>query len=186
MNRVTLAIILFFSTALILYWQVQNKRNAPQSEAPVDVVRPDFVADDLRSVNFDEQGNVASRVAAAHMEHYEASEKTFFNQPVYLVYPDKGEAQWRLSANEGRLNRKSNRVVLENNVIIDAISPNEPIQSLKTSYVELDLDTMIMTSDREILIEGKDFNIKGSGLYADLNAQQVKLTSQVKGTYETK
>ena len=45
---------------------------------------------------------------------------------------------------------------------------------------------MIMTSDRIIYVTGKDFNIQGQGLYADLNAQEVQLTSQVVGTYEAK
>ncbi|MCE9687085.1 LPS export ABC transporter periplasmic protein LptC [Shewanella sp. AS16] len=186
MNRVTLAIIAFFSTALILYWQVQHKHGSQDSGNLAAQNRPDFMANDLRSISFNDEGKVNSRVTAKYMEHFAEFNLTKFTQPVYLIYPDKGQAQWRLRANQGRLNKDSGKVVLENDVIIDAISPTEPVQTLTTSYLELDLNTMIMTSDRVIYVKGKDFNIRGQGLYADLNAQEVQLTSQIEGTYDAK
>ncbi|RTR40633.1 LPS export ABC transporter periplasmic protein LptC [Shewanella canadensis] len=185
MNRVTLAIIAFFGMALILYWQVQSKRG--EEEVAIDAsLRPDYVADNLRSVEYNELGLVNSRVTATHMEHFEEANMTYFTQPIYLVYPDKGQAQWRLRSSKGTLNKKSGKVILEKDVIIDAISPEEPVQTIKTTYLELDLNTMVMTSDRDIYITGSDFKIKGVGLYADLNAQSVQLTSQVEGIYEAK
>lgn len=186
MSRVTLAIIAFFGTALVLYWQVQQKRSSDMDNSLNNADRPDYIIEDLHSIEFNEQGQVNSRVTAKHMEHYELKDQTFFTQPVYLVYPDKGKAQWQLQADQGRLNKNAGKVVLENNVIINAIDSQEPIQSLSTSFLELDLNTMIMTSDRVIYVTGKDFNIQGQGLYADLNAQEVQLTSQVVGTYEAK
>lgn len=185
MNRVTLAILAFFGTALILYWQVQTKRGAEDQVIHVSE-RPDYIVNDLKSVQYSEQGNINSRVSASHMEYYADRNMTYFTEPIYLVYPDSGDAQWRLRSTKGTLDKNSGRVTLENNVIIDAISPEEPIQTIETTYLELDLNTMIMTSDRTIRITGKDFLITGQGLHADLNAQNVRLTSQVEGTYETK
>lgn len=182
MNRVTLAIIAFFGTALLLYWQVQSKRG--DEGLAVDVsARPDYIADNLKSVEYNELGLVNSRVSAKHMEHYEEDNMTYFTEPIYLVYPEQGEAQWQLQSTKGTMNKNSGKVILENNVIINAINSSEPIQSIKTSYLELDLNTMIMTSDDNIYITGSDFIIEGVGLYADLNAENVKLTSQVNGTY---
>ncbi|MBV7316156.1 LPS export ABC transporter periplasmic protein LptC [Shewanella sp. NIFS-20-20] len=186
MNRVTLAIVLFFSAALILYWQVQVKRSAKDSQAASSLIQPDFVADDLKSVEFTESGKVSSRVSASHMEHYNQTQMTYFTNPVYQVYPDTGEGQWHLYASQGSLDKLSGKVVLENNVIIDAIEPNEPIQRLTTSYLELDLNTMIMTSDEPIYIKGSGFTVTGKGLYADLNTQTIELKSQIEGTYEPK
>ncbi len=186
MSRVTLAIIAFFGAALVLYWQVQQKHSADTDDKVNTADRPDYVIDDLSGVEFNKQGQVNSRVSAKHMEHYEQKNQTHFTQPVYLVYPDKGEGQWQIRADQGQLNKDTGKVVLESNVIIDSISSQEPLRTLSTSYLELDLNTMIMTSDRIIHIKGKDFNIQGQGLYADLNAQEVQLTSQVVGTYEAK
>lgn len=184
MSRVTLAIVLFFSIALGLYWQVQMKKNEQQTSASTGIEQPDFVADNLKSVSYNDEGKVESRVSADHMEHYEANNLTRFTQPVYLLYPDDGNAHWRISATEGTLDRHDNIVTLQNNVIIDAITPNEPLQQLKTSYLELDLDTMIMRSDRVINVDGVGFKVDGTGLYADLNEQTVELLNQVTGIYE--
>lgn len=185
MNRVTIAIIVFFGTALILYWQVQSKRsNTVQLQDGSE--HPDYVINDLKSVEFNEQGEINSRVSARHMEHFEEANMTYFTEPVYLLYPDEGKAQWRLRSSTGTLDKNSGHVTLEKDVIIDAISPEEPIQTIETTYLELDLNTMIMTSDRTINITGNDFIITGEGLFGDLNKQTVKLMSQVKGTYETK
>ncbi|MCE9679964.1 LPS export ABC transporter periplasmic protein LptC [Shewanella sp. AS1] len=185
MNRVTLAILAFFSAALILYWQVQVKRST-QGEVTTVSDRPDYIVNNLQSVQFDELGQVNSRVSASHMEFYSEQNMTYFSEPVYLVYPDSGNAQWRLRSTKGTLDKNKGKVTLENDVIIDAISPEEPIQTIETNYLELDLNTMIMTSDHSIKITGKDFLITGKGLRADLNAQNVRLNSQIEGTYETK
>jgi len=183
MNRVTLAIVALFGTAFLLYWQVQLKK-ADEGVAVDASNYPNYVAENLKSVEFNELGMVNSRVTATYMEHFDATGMTKFTSPIYLIYPDKGQAKWRLRAEVGVLNKQLGKVVLENNVIIDAISLEEPIQTIKTSYLKLDLNTMIMTSDRTVYITGTDFIIKGTGLYADLNGQNVKLTSNVEGTYE--
>ncbi|ABV88926.1 LPS export ABC transporter periplasmic protein LptC [Shewanella pealeana] len=185
MNRVTLAIIAFFGTALLLYWQVQSKKS--EQELDIDMSqRPDYIIDDLRSIEYNELGLVNSKVSAKHMEHFDSANMTYFTEPVYLIYPDDGQAQWRLQSAKGSHNKLTGKVSLENNVIIDSISPEEPIQTLSTSYLELDLNTMIMTSDEMIHVTGNEFVIQGLGLYADLNAQSVKLVSQVEGIYEAK
>ncbi len=185
MNRVTLAIIALFSAASMLYWQVLQKRDNNQTQVQSVEARPDYVISNLSSRNYNAEGLLDSSVTAVHMEHFDTSNMTFFTQPVYLVYPNKGTTQWRLSAETGHLNKNTSKVILKDNVVIDAISPSDPIQSLSTSKLELDLDTMIMTSDEAISIKGDNFSIQGKGLYADLNTQQVELLSQVEGKYET-
>ncbi|MCH4295776.1 LPS export ABC transporter periplasmic protein LptC [Shewanella sp. 3B26] len=183
MNRVTLAIILLFGTALALYWQVQSKK-ASQPQPTASVQKPDYVATDLRSISYDSEGKLESRVSASYMEHFDGDAQTLFTQPVYTLFPQDGKGEWRLSAKIGRLDKASDRVMLEQDVLIEAISFNEPLRQLNTSYLELDLKTMILTSEQEILISGNNFHMSGVGLHADLNAQEVKLLSKIKGTYE--
>ncbi|WP_372870315.1 LPS export ABC transporter periplasmic protein LptC [Shewanella sp.] len=183
MNRVTLAIILLFGTALALYWQVQSKKaNLPIPNAGVQ--KPDYVATDLRSISYDSEGKLESRVSATYMEHFDSDARTLFTEPVYTLFPQDGKGEWRLSAKVGKLNKASDKVMLEEDVLIEAISFNDPLQQLTTHYLELDLKSMILSSEQEILISGNHFHMSGVGLHADLNAQEVKLLSKIKGTYE--
>lgn len=184
MRRVALAIVVLFVAAAILYWQVHLKKSAPKN-AITQIEQPDFIASNLRSVDFNLQGNIASRVTAKHMEHFNRSNMTYFTQPIYFLYSEKDNTEWKIQALEGSLNKVTNKVVLQKNVIINSISPTEPTTTLKTSRLELNLNTMIMTSNRNILIQGEDFSITGKGLYADINSHQVELTSQVEGTYDS-
>ncbi|MCU7369343.1 LPS export ABC transporter periplasmic protein LptC [Paucibacter sp. O1-1] len=86
---------------------------------------------------------------------------------LYLIYPKNGKAQWQLSADRGQLNKQTNKVILENNVIIDAIDIEEPLQSLTTQTVTLDPSTMIGNSQEMVYIKGKGFMIQGLGLHAN-------------------
>ncbi|WOT04686.1 LPS export ABC transporter periplasmic protein LptC [Shewanella youngdeokensis] len=183
MNRVTFAIIALFGTALALYWQVQSKKIDQTSNIDTSK-RPNYIISDLRSTEYNEAGMINSKVSAKNMEHFEDASMTYFTEPVYLIYPDDGKSQWRLRATKGSHNNLTGKVSLENNVIIDSLSPEEPIQTLTTSYMELDLNTMQMTSDKLIKVTGVEFNIQGTGLFADLNEQSVKLLNKVEGIYD--
>ncbi|PKH98578.1 LPS export ABC transporter periplasmic protein LptC [Shewanella sp. 11B5] len=184
MSRVSLGIIAFFGLAFILYWQAQIKRSEMDAVQIRGIERPDFVADNLRTTEFNQLGFVESRVSAEHMEHYASSDITHFTKPIYLIFPENGKAQWQLSADRGQLNKNTSKVTLENNVIIDAIDIEEPLQSLSTQAIAVDLTTMIGTSQEMVYIKGKGFIIQGLGLHADLNSQKLSLLSQVEGTYE--
>ncbi|WP_133405477.1 LPS export ABC transporter periplasmic protein LptC [Parashewanella tropica] len=184
MNRVTLAIILFFSTALVLYWQVQQKQGEKVALGP-QIERPDYMATELNSISYDKQGRLSSQVTAKHMEHYATRDTTLFTEPVYLLYGDSNESPWRISAKEGRLKKDdTQKAYLDWNVKLEAVGKKEPLQSVSTRYVELDLDKKIMTTDAMVYIKGNGFNSQGKGLYADLNRETVRLNDQVTGTYE--
>jgi len=184
MNRTTLAICAFFGLALALYWQVQVKRNAMALVVDTRIERPDFVADDLRTTEFNKLGLVESKMSAKHMEHYAKTHTTLFTEPVLMLYPQNGKAKWQITAQNAMLEQLTNQVSLHNDVIIDAIDIEEPLQSLETQQVTFNLETMIGHSEEPVIIKGNGFLIKGLGLFADLNVEEITLLSQVEGTYE--
>ncbi|QIR13511.1 LPS export ABC transporter periplasmic protein LptC [Shewanella aestuarii] len=184
MSRSTLAICAFFGLALALYWQVQLKRSQMDLTKSNNIERPDYIAQDLKTTVFNEQGYIDNKMTAKHMEHYASNNKTLFTEPVLLIYPENGEALWQLTAEKAILDQDINEVSLLNNVIIDAIDMTEPLQSLSTEQMTMDLETMIGRSEEWVLLKGNGFQIKGLGLHAELNAEQITLLSQVEGTYE--
>ncbi|MBE8166952.1 MAG: LPS export ABC transporter periplasmic protein LptC [Shewanella sp.] len=185
MNRVTIAIVLFFGTALYLYWQVQVKQSQKQINVST-IEQPDFVATDLRSAEFNELGLVSSRVTAKHMEHYQDNNVTLFTQPVYIVYGTDGTSPWRITADKGQFLKGIGKVYLQGDVTLQAVDVQEPLQSVHTSALEMDLTTKTMTSEEMVYIKGNRFNSQGKGMFADKNAQTIRLNSQVTGTYEAK
>ena len=183
MTRVGLFITLFFISGALYFWNpfwsIAEKEPQPQATT----LQPDFVADDLALKRYDEQGFLSSQVQAEHMEHFQEIGLTKFTAPNYLIYPKQGEVRWRVRADEGTFNHR-NHVVLKKNVIIMAISPDELVKEIKTSYLELDLNTRMMTSDRPVTVFGKEFTISGIGLEADLNRHYVELKKDIRATYD--
>lgn len=71
MSRVTLAIIAFFWYCAGAILASAAKRGGDTDDSLNVSDRPDYIIEDLRSIEFNEQGQVNSRVTAKHMEHYE-------------------------------------------------------------------------------------------------------------------
>ena len=184
MSRVTIVIIGLLTTALALYWQVQIKRGEKDAVAVSTVERPDFVANELRTIGFNKQGLLESKVTATHMEHYASTDITHFNEPVYVVYPKEGKANWTIRADKGQLNKSSDLIVLEKDVVIDSINIDEPIHTLRTQSLSINLKTLLGGSEDMVYVKGKGVIIQGLGLHVDLNAQELSLLSKVEGKYE--
>ena len=53
------------------------------------------------------------------------------------------------------------------------------VKFITTDYLEINLDTNMVTTDNPIKIEGEKLTIEGQGLIADLTAGKVSLTKHV-------
>lgn len=183
MTRIIVLIGLFFiSCALFFYnpfWSVTEKK----PEAKENIYLPDFTANQMTLKRFDQDGYLSSLVKADKMEYY-SDNITTFSKPSYIIYPKQGAPRWKIDADNGIFDQQD-RVILNDNVVISAIDPSESLRQIKTSYLEVNLATMKVTSDREIIIEGSQYNATGIGLKADLTLRQFELIKDIQATYET-
>lgn len=179
----TIACIVFVTASLIygsLQWQ-----EAPTEEASTDITQlnPDFVAKALNTQMYNEKGDLAHNIQADKMEHYTSLEITHFENPKYTLYPKDKNSPWHISAQTGTLDH-SQRVRLENRVLLVATDQDSLIQEVHGKYFELDLNSNIISSDQTIMILGKGFTMYGSGLIVDLNTTQMTLTEHVQTIYK--
>ncbi len=173
---------------------------------------PDFIAEALKSNIYTKSGQLSHAIIADRMEHYAKLEVTHFELPNYTLYPKDFSAKdsvlkktsvdnlasgslaqdnqpktisypWKLSANEATL-YKNNRVILNHRVHLSATDKNSLIQEIHCKYLELDLNTNIISSDQTVMVQGKDFTMYGSGLIIDLNTKQMTLTEHVRTIYK--
>ncbi|MFT7006467.1 MAG: lipopolysaccharide export system protein LptC [Colwellia sp.] len=155
---------------------------------------PDFIAEALKSNIYTQLGQLSHSVVADRMEHYAKLEVTHFELPNYILYPtssikskkssiEKQNYPWKLSAKEATL-YKNNRVILNHRVHLSATDENSLIQEIHCKYLELDLNTNIISSDQTVMVQGKDFTMYGSGLIIDLNTKQMTLTEHVRTIYK--
>ena len=169
---------------------------------------PDFVAEALKSNIYTESGQLSHAIIADRMEHYSKLEVTHFELPNYILYPKNRSTNntaseslspdalsskaslstikshpWKLSAKEATL-YKNNRVILNHRVHLISTDEDSLIQEMHCKYLELDLNTNIISSDQTVMVQGKDFTMYGSGLIIDLNTKQMTLTEHVHTIYK--
>lgn len=181
MKRENLAGLLLLLAAGALYWSnLLREQEQPVHSPDQD---PDFVTRKLDTSTYDKTGRLSARIAAASMRHFEDSQFTEFSEPIYFIYPEDSDIVWKLQARQGEL-ADNRHMTLENDVIITSIMPDEPLRTLRTAVLKVDLDTMIVTTEDPLVASGDTFTMEAVGLWADLNTNQVKLLSEVTASYE--
>ena len=174
---------MFFIAIIINQLVEWNNKNLTQTESVTQAVLPEFVAESLSSKIYNADGKLNYVIKAERMEHYTDLGVTYFEYPQYNLYPKKNQTTWKVSANEGTL-YKNNRVSLENRVRILSNDSDSLLQEVHGKHLELDLNSNILSSEQTILIQGKSFNMYGSGLIIDLNTDQMTLTEHVQTIYK--
>lgn len=168
----------------VIYGTIQWQNSlVEQDESLVAELIPDFIAEMLNSDFYNKQGLLSYEIDAERMEHFAGLEVTKFDLPLYTIYPKDQSSPWKISAQEATL-YNNNRVVLKNRVILTSTESSSLIQEIHCKYLELDLNTNIISSDQTILVKGKHFTMYGSGLIIDLNTKQMALTEHVQTIFE--
>lgn len=184
MSRLSLMAWVVFLLSVLFYGVTQWRSSLVEQPDAIDSeLIPDFIAEELKSDIYNLTGKLSHKIDAQRMEHYTSLEFTHFEFPNYTLFPKNDSAPWLISANEATL-YNNNRVILENRVRLLATEKNSLIQEIHCKYLEMDLNTHIISSDQTVVIKGKDFTMHGSGLIIDLNTKQMTLTEHVQTIYE--
>jgi len=210
MNRLNTFALLVLLLGAMGYGIIEWRSSQTIATAAVDnELTPDFIAEALKSNVYTEAGSLSHAIVADRMEHYAELEVTHFELPHYTLFPKKSRDKntksnttsnianninnkvtlektnypWQLSAKEATL-YKNNRVILNHRVHLKATDRSSLIQEIHCKYLELDLNTNIISSDQTVRIQGKNFTIYGSGLIIDLNTKQMTLTEHSRTIYK--
>lgn len=188
MTRSHIFSLLFFMFAITCYSIIEWHNSNSSVEENIDqLVSPDFIAESLSSESFDSEGKLSYMINAGRMEHYNklfnGTSVTRFEYPQYTLFPKNNDAPWQISANEGTL-YNSNRVKLQNNVLLVSTDETSLIREIHGKYLELDLITNIISSEDKIEVIGTNFVMNGTGLIVDLNTKQVTLTNHEQTIYQ--
>lgn len=207
MNKTNFLAFLILLLGAMAYGIIEWRQAQVEPGKSIDSeLTPDFIAEALKSDIYTETGQLSHAIVADRMEHYAKLEVTHFELPNYTLYPknyapvnasdsslntesatntsNKSTSfPWKLSAKEATL-YKNNRVILNHRVHLSATDINSLIQEIHCKYLELDLNTNIISSDQTVMVQGKDFTMYGSGLIIDLNTKQMTLTEHVRTIYK--
>lgn len=183
MNRITLSIALLFFIILLLNAPFfSSDTETPQSTDTNEAWIPNYQAKNMQSKLYDKKGDINHMVFATKMEHYDMLGFTLFSDPEYTIYTEKSEQPWRINAIEGTL-YGDDRIELEQNVKITSLNEEDFIQTIETSYIEVDLINKTVSSDQAVKIFGRDYVIASNGFHANLLTRKIELIDHVQTTY---
>ena len=177
---------LFFCMALLAYLLLDEEETPLTQAKDWDGYTPDYVASNLYSRNFDEDGNLASTVFAKTMESYPELNLTIFYRPEVTLYTDQSQQtpSWHVKASEGSLYQEKEQLQLRGGVTITANDSNSQLQTMTTPALVLEIKSNQMHTDDQVKAVGPHLSMTGIGLHADLNQQNVEILQHVEAQYD--
>jgi len=175
--NIRLIILLVFLAVSFLWWLPTLDNNDSGSQEALSDLIPEYTATFLHQELFNDEGNLEQEVFSHKMEHYADLALTHFKQPEFIIYQDN-KPFWRISAKIG--NMQDGLLLLENTVNMIQVSDNDLVNSITTEYLEINLNTNIVSTDNDIKIQGKNVTVEGKGLTADLERGTLSLVNHVK------
>ncbi|UTP72827.1 LPS export ABC transporter periplasmic protein LptC [Alteromonas sp. LMIT006] len=175
MNRVGFSIFVLFILVIIVYnlpISVNSNKQQTNENQP-SLLTPTYLAEELFSQRFNEAGLISHEINAKRMEHYAELGFMVFTQPRYTIFLADG-SQYIISAQEGTL-YDDNRMLLENNIVIQSQNETDFIQQISAEYIEMNLDTKALSSNSAIVLRGKEFSMHSNGLDANLAQKRFAL-----------
>jgi len=186
MNRVGYSILLLFTCIAGLYFYPFDDASQQGSSVERSQIfeTPTYRAENLTSQRYAPDGTLSHKVFAKVMEQYDNLGFMVFEFPRYTIYLN-AVSPYIVTADVGTL--FSNNVIrLEKNIRITSLNKTDFIQQIITEFIEIDLTTNTMFSDKEVLMTGAEFSMLSHGFNANMQTKTFNLTGHVKTEFAAK
>jgi lipopolysaccharide export system protein LptC len=184
MNRVGYSILVLFILIVIVFnlpISINSDKKQTKDNEP-SLLTPTYLAEQLSSQRFNEDGLLSHAINASRMEHYAELGFMVFTQPRYTIFLEDG-SEYVISAQEGTL-YDDNRMLLENHIVIESQNETDFIQQISAEYIEMNLNTKALSSNSAIVLRGKEFAMHSNGLDANLAEKRFALLEHTRTEFK--
>jgi len=102
---------------------------------------------------------------------------------VEVSYDPLTEVPWDLRANKGHILPESNIIQLTGDVVAETRGEKQTRIKINTDYLELNTDTYIADTDRDVTIDYTNNQVLATGLRVHLKEERLQLLSNVNGKF---
>lgn len=143
----------------------------------------DYHFENISMYRYDKNGTLQSHLQAEQALHYRDSDLIDLTKVKYSFLQ---KSQWRLQADLGQLNEKTEQIKVIDNVeiLFDTQNPNS--LKINTSELDFDLKSQIATNNKLTKITNQNLDLIGLGLELNLAKETAELKRNIKGTYKLK
>lgn len=144
---------------------------------------PDTVIEALRAATFDAQGRPLHQLAADRLVHYPDDDSSHLERP-RLRYTPAGLPEMRVESVRGLLLAGKDEVQLSGGVRVERLPLGETAGWVATmDELTAYPDSGTVASASPYLVVQGDARLEGTGFFADQNARQLTLETQVRGSF---
>ncbi len=159
---------------------------APRSDSSLLAKYPSFTAEGFHGEYYTSKGQLEIQLDSQHVEYFKQNDLVTLVAPkaVYYNYDeDESTPQlWQLKGNYGSY-IKDTFAMLKDDIELVPLFDHKFLKRVTTSYLEWDLISNVISSDKLITIEGKNFINSGSNFKADLNTRQFTILGDPHARY---
>ena len=148
----------------------------------VQAQRPDYVLHDFEIVSLDNEGKEAFTLRGPELQRDPGAKSMSLITPLFLV-PDRNGAYWEVRAKHGVVPEDGNELRLRGDVLATSPAKVPPETRIETSELNLFPRANRATSTVAVTVTRPGLTMRGRGLEADFNRQQVALLSDVHARY---
>ncbi len=176
----TLALLLIAAVAsgvLVL----RNKQETPNRE-PEPELGIGYYMQQAELIRTDENGRMLYRVRTDRATQI-AEDGIIELDKVQVSYNPLAEVPWKLRADAGYILTDRNIIALTGDVVARTRGEIPAPITISTDYLELDTDTTIASTDRDVAIDYTNNTIFATGLRAYLKEERLQLIANVNGLF---
>lgn len=161
-------------------WSVwTHSGNSPD---PAATKRPDYVLRNYEIVSLDSDGKEAFTLRGPELQRDLGAKSMTLLTPLFLV-PDRNGAYWEVRAKHGFVPEDGKELRLRGDVVATSPAQVPPPTRIETAELNLFPHANRATSTVAVTVTRPGLTMRGRGLEADFNRQQVALLSDVHSRY---
>jgi len=172
--------LLMLLGAIASGWSVWRQSRPAQEE--VLATRPDYVLRDYEITVLDRQGGESFTLRGPDLQRDPADKTMQLATPLFLV-PDRQGRYWEVRAKQGAVPADGDELVLRGDVRATSPADAPPATRIETSELTLFPGDNRATSKAAVTVTRPGLTMRGRGMQADFDRQQVSLLSQVRSRY---
>lgn len=177
--RLPLTLVLLLG-AIASGWQVWRMSHPGGDD--VLRTRPDYVLRDYEITSLDKQGRESFTLHGPMLQRDPADKTMTLATPRFQV-PDRSGRYWNVRAQQGFVPADGNLLELRGEVLADSPPDAPPATRIETDRLTLDMRKNLARTTEKVTITRPGLTMRGLGLEADFDRQQVSLLSQVHTRY---
>lgn len=144
--------------------------------------RPDYVLRDFEIVSLDKDGKEVFTLRGPELQRDLGAKSMSMQTPLFLV-PDTNGTYWEVRAKHGFVPEDGKQLLLRGDVVATSPPQVPPPTRIETSELNLFPRDNRATSSVAVTVTRPGLTMRGRGLEADFNRQQIALLSDVHSRY---